>query len=629
MDDHEETEYHEGADVPGTPDEPPSEPTQRVRIIGATQVGTVGGGAEGETGDSATGGTDGGSTTERFQSGATLFDSGEPVIGDGGSEDSAIADAGSGEPVIGDAGSGGIELPHWTDPPTGQVPAVLERRADDEGNPQGSLDTPPPVWREHDHDWEQAAFEPSLLGEDDDTVGLGALADTPVEERRPWEFESLDPTPPPVPPWGGEPDVSVEEAEPEAPWERAGVADRVDPAGLPEPGSDREQGSEPGVEPDRGPYGEPGREAGSGGSMGELQGDAASTPTEVAGVDPRTDDPWAALGEPGIIEEGRRRRGRRRARAVRSSRGERGPQQLPVPQQPAVDPDERVRVGRRAMGEPGEAAGKRDVPVAIATGLGFGALALVAFALGPAWSVGFLTLVVTATVAEGYAALRRRRLHPATLPGLLATVALMLAVYARGLSAAPVVIASLVVASFVWHLVRRTRGQVTTGVGATLLVFLWVGFLGSFAALLVAPGQFPDRHGIAFLLGAIVATVAADTGALAVGRWIGRHPMAPVVSPHKTWEGLLGGSAASVVVSALVTGMLLSPWTPGTAAVLGVVVAIVAPLGDLAESLVKRELGLKDMGSLLPGHGGLLDRLDALLFVLPATYYLVRVLKLG
>ncbi|MDA8185697.1 MAG: phosphatidate cytidylyltransferase [Actinomycetota bacterium] len=627
MDDHEETENHEGADVPGTPDEPPSEPTQRVRIIGATQVGTVGGVvggvAEGEVGDAATGGSDGGSATERFQSGATLFDSGEPVIGDGGIGDAAIADADSGEPAIGDAGSGGIELPHWTDPPTGQVPTVLDRRADDDGDPQGSLDTPPPVWREHDHDWEQAAFEPSLLGEDDDTVGVGALADTPVEERRPWEFESLDPTPPPDPPWEGEPGVSVEKAEPEAPWDRAGAADRADQGSLPESGSGGEQGSELGVEPDRGPYGKPGREPGSAGSMGELQGDVASTPTEVAGVDPRTDDPWAALGEPGIIEEGRRRRGRRRTRAARSSRGERGPEQ------PTADSDERGRGGRRAVGEPGEAAGKRDVPVAIVTGLGFGALALVAFALGPAWSVGFLTLVVTAAVAEGYAALRKRRLHPATLPGLLATVALMLAVYARGLSAAPVVIASLVVASFVWHLARRTRGQVTTGVGATLLVFLWVGFLGSFAALLVAPGQFPDRHGIAFLLGAIVATVAADTGALAVGRWIGRHPMAPVVSPHKTWEGLLGGSAASVVVSALVTGMLLSPWTPGTAAVLGVVVAIVAPLGDLAESLVKRELGLKDMGSLLPGHGGLLDRLDALLFVLPATYYLVRLLKLG
>ncbi len=152
--------------------------------------------------------------------------------------------------------------------------------------------------------------------------------------------------------------------------------------------------------------------------------------------------------------------------------------------------------------------------------------------------------------------------------------------------------------------------------------------MGSYAALLLAPSEFPDRHGIAFFLGAIIATIGADIGALAIGSWLGRHQLAPTVSPNKTWEGLIGGAVVAVALSAAITGQV-HPWTVPKAALLGLVVAVVAPLGDLCESLVKRDLGLKDMGSILPGHGGVLDRVDALVFVLPTTFYLVRVLNLG
>jgi phosphatidate cytidylyltransferase len=117
-------------------------------------------------------------------------------------------------------------------------------------------------------------------------------------------------------------------------------------------------------------------------------------------------------------------------------------------------------------------------------------------------------------------------------------------------------------------------------------------------------------------------------GALAIGSWLGRRPLAPQVSPNKTWEGLIGGAVVAVALSAAVTGQV-HPWTVPKAALLGLVVAVVAPVGDLCESLVKRDLGLKDMGSILPGHGGVLDRVDGLLFVLPTTFYLVRVLNLG
>ena len=166
------------------------------------------------------------------------------------------------------------------------------------------------------------------------------------------------------------------------------------------------------------------------------------------------------------------------------------------------------------------------------------------------------------------------------------------------------------------------------GTAATMLTVGWISLLGAYAGLLLSPSMFPDRHGIAFLLGAIIATVANDVGALVVGGWMGRHPLAPSISPNKTWEGLLGGSIFTVLVSTVAVGAI-HPWTPATAAVLGLVVAVVAPIGDLCESLLKRDLRLKDMGTLLPGHGGVLDRVDALLFVLPATYYLVRALNIG
>lgn len=270
----------------------------------------------------------------------------------------------------------------------------------------------------------------------------------------------------------------------------------------------------------------------------------------------------------------------------------------------------------------------RNLPVAIATGVVIVAVALACFKLGTVWTLALATIVVVLSVAECYAALRRGGRRPATLLGLVATVAIMVSAYAKGLPALPLVLVLVVITAMVWHLVGVERGSTVEGVASTLLGFVWVGFLGSFAALLLAPGEFPHRHGIAFFLGAIVATIGADVGALAIGSWLGRHHLAPKVSPNKTWEGLIGGAVVAIALSAAVTGQV-HPWTVPKAALLGLVVAVVAPIGDLCESLIKRDLGLKDMGSILPGHGGVLDRVDALLFVLPTTFYLVRVLNLG
>ncbi|MGH9069160.1 MAG: phosphatidate cytidylyltransferase, partial [Acidimicrobiales bacterium] len=287
------------------------------------------------------------------------------------------------------------------------------------------------------------------------------------------------------------------------------------------------------------------------------------------------------------------------------------------------------RLGGRGLGPPdGEPDRGRLGWVRIATGVGLGILTLVLFEVGPVASLALDTFVLTFAAAELFAVLRRAGYRPATLPGLVGTVCIVVAAYMKGEAALGVVVVLFVVVAFFWYLFGVEKGRPTVNLAATVLGFLWVGFLGSYAGLLLSPSLFPHRHGIAFLLGAAVATVAYDVGALIVGSRLGRRPLAPSISPNKTWEGLIGGAVFCLIITTLVVGQI-HPWGHKSALALGVVVSVVAPLGDLAESMVKRDLGVKDMGSILPGHGGFFDRIDALLFVLPATFYLVRVLNIG
>jgi CDP-diglyceride synthetase len=271
----------------------------------------------------------------------------------------------------------------------------------------------------------------------------------------------------------------------------------------------------------------------------------------------------------------------------------------------------------------------RDMRVAIGSGVLLGVIALACFAAGTVASMVIVCIVVLLATAEAYAAFRRAQYHPATLLGLVAVLSLLIETYNKGVAALPLVLVLMVAGSFIWYLARVEPGaEPVSGITATVFVFVWVGAFGSFAALLLDPNLFPDRHGIAFLLAAVIVTVADDVASLLVGSAMGRHQLAPSISPNKSWEGLIGGAVAAILVSVVVVHFI-HPWTVSKAALYGVVVAVVAPLGDLSQSMIKRHLGLKDMGRLLPGHGGILDRVDGLLFVIPATYFAVKAMHLG
>jgi phosphatidate cytidylyltransferase len=253
-------------------------------------------------------------------------------------------------------------------------------------------------------------------------------------------------------------------------------------------------------------------------------------------------------------------------------------------------------------------------------------VAALLFKAGPLPVLLLIEVVLVAAGFEYFGAMQKSGFRPATLLGLAAIAALPLAAYWKGESAIPAIIFLTFLFGIVWYLSSASgRARPTANLGVTLIGVVWVGVFGSFAALIV---NIPSQ-GVSILLVAVVAAVATDVGGFFFGRAMGRSPLS-AISPNKTVEGLVGGMAATILaVFVFVVLLGVSSMGVGTALVVAVVLAVVAPLGDLAESMFKRDLGLKDMGSLIPEHGGLLDRFDALLFVLPTTYYLVRILGLG
>ncbi len=265
-----------------------------------------------------------------------------------------------------------------------------------------------------------------------------------------------------------------------------------------------------------------------------------------------------------------------------------------------------------------------DLPTRIITGAILAAVALLAFVIGRAGTAVLITVIVAAAAFELFEGFRRAGFQPATLLGLLGSLSLVGIAYNHGERAFPLVSAVVVGFTLFWYLAKVVHARPMVNAAVTVFGFAYVGVLGGFAGLLLV---FPD--GVGMIIGLVLCAVSYDVAGYFVGSRMGHRPLMPDVSPNKTVEGLLGGMAASVLMGAIIGVITIQPWDSiGHGLLLGIVVAVFAPLGDLVESMLKRDLGLKDFGTILPGHGGVLDRFDAMLFCLPAVYYLVVALGL-
>jgi phosphatidate cytidylyltransferase len=382
--------------------------------------------------------------------------------------------------------SGSVQLPHWTDPPTGEVPRLGGESADDDYETWSSFTGPGTRFRTDSSDWNSGDFNHGELAHDDSTM-IGALNDHDEHDEA----------------WG--------------PPRRRGRSRRP-----------------PGPEPE--------------GLGGSLEGAPEYEPVDTGGEDPG------------------------------------------------------------------------DLNRRVITGVVMAVVALAAFAAGRPVAAFLITIIIGIGAFELFDAFRRAGYHTAVPIGLLGCVAIVPIAYSQGERAYPMVGVLVITFSLLWYLFEVVHQRPTVNIALTMLVFGYVGVLGGFAGLLLAP----KPGGTGLLGGVVICAIGSDVVAYFAGRSFGNTKLMPRISPHKTVEGLIAGGIAAVFLGAIVGGVL-HPWADkgvGAGIALGFLVAITAPLGDLVESMLKRDLHVKDLGVILPGHGGLLDRFDAMLFALPAAYYL-------
>jgi len=234
------------------------------------------------------------------------------------------------------------------------------------------------------------------------------------------------------------------------------------------------------------------------------------------------------------------------------------------------------------------------------------------------WLFGLATFVALVALHE-YARLIRP-LRPLVLAAYVGAVAMLAGATAGGATWLLGGLLLMLAVTVVMHLFAETRPPATVAIGSTFLGAAWVG-LGLGCVLLLR--DIPD-HGALAVFTVLLAVWASETFAFFVGRLVGRHKLAPVTSPGKTWEGLVAGSAASVAVAFFALYEDRETFlTIAEAVALGGAIALAGTLGDLFESALKRDMQVKDTGRLLAGHGGMLDRIDALLFAAPASLFAI------
>jgi phosphatidate cytidylyltransferase len=236
--------------------------------------------------------------------------------------------------------------------------------------------------------------------------------------------------------------------------------------------------------------------------------------------------------------------------------------------------------------------------------------------LGGWWLFALLALAAAVALHEYWS--MARALAPLALAGYVGTGLALVGAQLSGIGWMVGGALTTLLLAFLLKAMSGTRAAATAAIGATVLGVFWIGF--GFGFLLLLRGL--PEHGRLALFTVLIAIWAGDTLAYVGGRLLGRHKMAPTTSPGKTWEGFVFGTAATVFV-AFVALYKQDFLTIPQSVALGAVLAVVGPLGDLFESLLKRDAGVKDSGALLGGHGGVLDRLDAFFFAAPAAYFAI------
>lgn len=276
---------------------------------------------------------------------------------------------------------------------------------------------------------------------------------------------------------------------------------------------------------------------------------------------------------------------------------------------------------------PAQAHGRagRNLPAAIGIGVGLGAYVVLSLVYFKPAFVALVAVALVLAAVELHEALKKQGMTSAIIPIAIGSVAIAFGSYFAGrqepviFSTTGVLLASLaltVLASLIWRMPEGAAGYVRDA-AASMLIIGYVPLLGSFAALMLA-----EERGSARLVTFLLIVVMNDTGGYVAGVLFGKHPMVPKISPKKSWEGLAGslvfGTAAGVCMAVF---LLDVPFWVGI--VLGVSLVAAGTCGDLIESIIKRDLGVKDMSSFLPGHGGVMDRLDSLLIAAPVAWLIM------
>lgn len=286
-----------------------------------------------------------------------------------------------------------------------------------------------------------------------------------------------------------------------------------------------------------------------------------------------------------------------------------GLEQAPVPA-PEI-PEEQADTGKKKRRP------SRNLPIAAAVGAGLGAVVLLSLYTIKEIFLGVVIVFLGIGVWEFIRAFAAHGIRIPWAPVMAGGLAMLVSTYFWGATALVASFGLTVLAILLWRLPLGQEGyvrDVTSGVFAAA----YVPFLAGFVVLLLTPSDGPDR-----VLIFIAVTVASDIGGFFVGSFLGNHKLAPAISPKKTWEGFSGSAFTCMIVGGVLLPWLLhGHWWQGV--IVGAAAVCSATAGDLVESMIKRDLGIKDMGRLLPEHGGVMDRLDSLLATVPVVWLLFQ-----